>query len=315
MPRTGRRGFLRGLGAAAVGTGTATAAPGGDGNGGGSGEGPSEFTGHRIHRFEPNGETYRHVEQFVGRGLAAEYGVNRMEYDLPDLPREAVERALPEARENPGTVVEVRKTDTAVIGTFEELTRFERAKRDRRGESARGGTGIDAGAYYTGPIYHYNSNTSDPTLSDLGEPKAPINVGWESWVEPDARGVAKRMYDDLGWGGWLEDPIFKNTRYIIVDYGDYSVVKGNDTDATDAILLSKQWHVRLYSLSYTEDDYSVIGQAHKDPYLHDGPPWSFVESRRKVTGDWGGVGYPTEASWLYNGWRWDTSDGYMGQVG
>lgn len=307
MPDWSRRTFLRGAGAAAVlGVGTAT---GDEGQ-----QGPTEFTGQRIHTFTPNGDTYEHTERFVGRGLAAEYGVNAMEYERAELPREAVEKALPEARERPGTVVTKQWTDRAVIGTFRELREFERSKRGQADASSVTG-GIRAGEYYSGPIYHYNSDADYPSLDDLGEPKAPINVGWESWVEPDAEAVSKRMYNDFGWGGWLEDPIFKKTRYIIVDTGSYSYVKGNDTDVTEEITLSKQWHCRLYTLEYEEDDYSVVGQAHKDPYLHDGPPWDFVQARNRTVKDWDDAYYPVATQRLYNGWRWDTSDGYMSQVG
>lgn len=307
MSNWSRRRFLRDAGAVALlGTGTVTAADD-------EPSGPTEFTGQRIHRFTPNGDTYQHTERFVGRGLAAEYGVNAMEYERMELPREAVEKALPEARERPGAVVTKKRTDRTVIGTFRELRQFERDQRD--GASASVAGGITAGDYYAGPIYHYNSDADDPTFDDLGEPKAPINVGWETWVADDATEVAQRMYDDFGWGGWLEDPIFKNTRYIIVDAGSYSYVKGNDTDVTEEILLSKQWHARLYTLDDEEADYSVIGQAHKGPYLHDGPPWDFVQARERTVRDWDDAYYPVDTQRLYNGWRWDTSDGEMSQVG
>ena len=307
--RDSRRDFLKATGAmAALGVGAVTTGSGEPGE-----SGPSEFTGQRIHRFKPNGDTYEHTERFVGQGLAAEYGVNAMEYERAELPREAVETALPEARKRPGTVVTKKRTDTAVIGTFRELREFERAQRNNA--SAASDVTIKAGDYYSGPIYHYNSDKDYPTLDDLGEPKAPINVGWEDWVEPDAKAVSERMYNDFGWGGWLEDPIFKKTRYIIVDTGSYSYVKGNDTDVTEEITLSKQWHCRLYTLDDEEPDYSVVGQAHKDPYLHDGPPWDFVQARRRTVKDWDEAYYPVGTQDLYNGWRWDTSDGYMSQVG
>lgn len=53
----------------------------------------------------------------------------------------------------------------------------------------------------------------------------------------------------------------------------------------------------------------VVGQAHKDPPFHDGPPWNFSETRQEVSGNWEGWGFDSTTVAVGNGGEFGTSSG------
>lgn len=89
-----------------------------------------------------------------------------------------------------------------------------------------------------------------------------------------------------------------------------------DADVRDRISLSKQWHIRLYDLNnhLNENEYPVIGQAHKDPYDHNkigNQPWKFDTAREEVTNGLTETGVAVEKEDVGNGASFDTSDGHV----
>jgi hypothetical protein len=294
-----RRQVLRGIGSAiAVGGFGSTAASGRDG-----GELPITVDGRREHEYRPTTDGYAHTERFVSEAMERKYGVRVLEYDRPTVP----ERHAPdEVRNNEAPTVQ-RFRDTATVGQFREFVRAEQQV-------------LTQVAGYDGPLYHYAADVDNPDPSDLGEKKAPINVVWnkdlagELGSAYDSQDVKTYMESTVGWDQW--DGFPSGDRYIVypADFQPSGVVRLVDADVRDEISLSKQWHVRLYNLnSHTsEDEYPVIGQAHKDPYDHNkfgSQPWKFDSARQKVTDGLTSTGISVEEETVGNGSQFDTADG------
>lgn len=301
-----RRDALRGFagllagGAGLAGTGSAA-----------DSDGPVHASGTRINSFQPDGDRFRVTSRFVSRELEPRYGRRAVEFGPETVHREA----LPERYRDPDRAFTVRFQDTAVIGTFAEHSTAERV--------ARGGGDVSVqSSDYTGPLYVYNSSTDNPDVGDLGERTGPINTGWDENVGLTASEISTVMHDDGGWSTpWLGTA---GDRYVILHFEGSTTLytKKQDTHVGKdygSILTPDQYHVRLYDLpDHSDDEFSVVGQAHLDPNDHglldSDTYWSFAESRREVTDTWSGLGYSTYLEFVDNGSQWESSDGYVGEV-
>lgn len=271
----------------------------------GDGTGPSVFEGRRIHKYRPRGEYYTHVEQFVSRRMKGKYGKRVLEYPRSRVPREAI----PAEKRSKDVPLTISNASTAVIGTFREHAEGEHTAQS----AGRQSFDADLNESYTGPLYAYKSDVSDPGPDDLGEASGPINVAWNKDVFAYPNTVKTFMEDSIGWA----QPLIMNDtpRYVTYYQDTIQVVVSTDEHVRDSIDGSKQYHVRLFDVSNDDPYYYVIGQAHKDPYLHNGPPWDFDETRDKTLVDFDENGY---ASPVYqgvgNGNGFDTADGLIGRV-
>lgn len=312
---TSRRDALRSLaGLAAGGAGLSGAAGAGRADEGGtaSADGPIHASGTRINTFRPDGDRFRVTSRFVSPDLAR-YGRRAVEFDSEQVHREAV----PQQYRDPDRAFTVRFADTAVVGTFREHAAAERAL-------AGGASDVTTqSTTYTGPLYVYNSSVSDPGVGDLGERTGPINVGWDESLGMTPSEIGTTMHDDGGWSTpWLGTA---GDRYVILHFEGTTTLytKKQDTHVGKdygSIFTPDQYHVRLYDLPWhTDDNLAVVGQAHLDPNDHGqlggDVNWSFVESRREVTDTWFDLGRSILITFVDNGSRWESSDGYLGQVG
>lgn len=213
------------------------------------------------------------------------------------LNREAFRKTDISYESGTGTGFQFEYHDTAIIGTFEQ--HFEHEKYAREQET------MDV--VHVTPRFVYKSD--DPSgRYDIAEMTGPINLGWA--VGKDAGGVASNQPTSGSWAIELA-----GTRYIINANG----VTSQDKDVGEKRCMShfctgpQQYHVRLYDNNYSEDDVSVIGQAHYDPMDHGhltDPDWRFSDSRREISEDWTDVSTVT----LSNGRFFSSSDGWMDHI-
>ncbi|WP_435552524.1 hypothetical protein [Natrinema sp. CGMCC1.2065] len=302
--RFGRRGFLASIassGLLAGLVGVRSAASDDD-------AGPVTVSGRRIHKYRPDGDFFEHEQRFVSPELRDYYGKATLVYDEGTIHR----RAVPDEYTDPDRAFTLNYRDTAVIGRFREFDRLETKQRDAGSADAAVGTASIPD--YTGPLYVYNSDVDNPQEEDLGEATGPINVGWNRDLDRDAASINSQM-ESWGWTSlYAGSP---GDRYVIMDEDaslpyvtkqDEHIVKGLSTPTT-------QYHVRAYDLpQYEEENIAVAGQAHKDPVLHDGPPWNFAEAREAASSAWDDNGYSTVFHYVENGEGYDTSDGFFDQV-
>ncbi|WP_276280739.1 hypothetical protein [Halorussus caseinilyticus] len=298
-----RRRFLQTtaavFGTAVVGAGAAAA----------TGEGPITATGRRIHRFVPDGDTYRHEDQFVSSDLVGRYGDEAVSFETERVPRKAV----PGKHKNPDRAFTRTYRETVVVGAPEEHAAAERAERERlqSDDVSTSGVSTDSQPYYYGPLYVYKDGDQ---LVRTG----PINVGWRRYLGMDAGEVDSKMYNQADWNGYWEG--FAGDRYVLLDNG--TTMKKQDVHASKPTGLSSQWHGRLYNLPTDEsDDYAVVCQAHHDPECHCYSDWDFADSRRKFLDVWDSNiddgYYLTDNVDVYNGTGYsddESSNGLFGVV-
>lgn len=294
----GRRRFLRGaaagLFAASVPAGTAAAS---------DTEGPITATGKRIHRFKPDGDRYVHRERFVSQDLRSHFGQATVEYDPITV---AADRVPEQVRQSNGTSV-VQYRDTGVFGTVDQHAAAEQQLRNKQKEQSGPSTASHSPNYY-GPLYTYKT-------ADIAERTAPVNVAWRRYLGLSASEVRSRMINDADWGTIIPS----GDRYIIYYDGSDYVTKKQDRHIKESTGTTDQWHGRLYDIPYADEEaYSVIAQAHHDPWDHGylgDPNWRFSDSRKEFLDTWESIGYYySENQDVYNGSGFDSSNGLLGIV-
>jgi hypothetical protein len=294
----GRRSFLRttaaGLLAASVPAGSAAAR---------ERTAPITATGKRIHRFVPDGDQYRHFERFVSQDLQPHFGQATIEYDPITVPSDRVPETV---KKSNGTGV-VNYRDTGVFGTFDQHANAEKKLRGKK-KKANGPSTASHSPNYYGPLYTYKS-------ADIAERTAPVNVAWRRYLGLSASEVRSRMINDANWGTIIPS----GDRYVLYYDGSSYVNKKQDRHIKESTGTTDQWHGRLYDIpNADEEDFGVIAQAHHDPWDHGylgDPDWRFADSRQKFLETWESIGYYySENQDVYNGYDFDSSDGFLGIV-
>lgn len=265
-------------------------------------------TGRRIRKYRPEGEYFDVTERFVSPRLKDLYGKGTIVYDEGKIHRERV----PPKYKNPDRPITISETDSALIGTLREQRAFEKHYRSSQSSEITIASHTDP---YDGPLFVWKAANSPPSSSDdLGELTGPINVGWSQDQNIYTNAAAINNYMELlGWTSLYAG--FPGDRYILnynssngVQVQDEHIVKGLDAPTT-------QYHVRAYDVpSYGGDNYWTVGQAHRDPFLHDGPPWNFSMARDAVRDTWDNNGFSADLLYIDNGSLWDTSYGYFSKI-
>lgn len=307
---TKRRNLLRSIGVGLF----ASSVPAGLAASRGSKQLPTQATGKRIFRFEPNGDTYDVHQKFISQTLNRVYEVSTVKYDPITVERERLPTSVVEAN---GTVV-VQYDDAGVFGTVEEHLNAERRLRNRsddvstQDEICCGGGGGYPG--YDGPLYTYVSASVD-------ERTGPINVVWRRNLGLTAGMVQTKMANQSGWDGYMPS----GDRYILIRDDGTNYAKEQDKHVKNATGTTSQYHGRLWNVPSSDAaDYNVVCQAHHDPWDHDkccnNDNWKFEESENKVLDTWandisGDYGTGTVYAGNGSGYGGDGSaDNYTGVV-
>lgn len=300
-----RRRFLQLAGASIVSTGVAVGK--GDSQPASSQDPPYHVSGHRTHRYVPDGDVYHHHEKFVSDELQPPYGTSVVKFDVDQVPRERI----PDEYKNPDIRFEVNGEDTAVIGTRDEFATNER-------ESVSSDVVVAATPEsYVGPQYAYKNGSKLERAS-------PINVGWYKYGG-SAGGVKNKMENGFGGiggiGNW-DSPIagLSFNRVIIAANGGLKQENAEAAKIPTGAQPFAQWHVRLWNVSTgSSNGYPVIGQVHYDVRDHGiitDPSFQFTASRNKILTAWRDyTSYSTTNMKIYNGTGFPDADSSQGKFG
>jgi len=204
-------------------------------------------------------------------------------------------------------------------------------------------TGNKGPAVYNGPIHAYAK--IKPVLSrsdeiELFQLRAPITV---TWHEDSGIKCVDDVISFMEENGWGNNDFLDQNRYVV--YRDESGPTGrkHKSDTTDNIdpdeseegspeeiigkiinfsVDSAQWHLRLFNHPSKFDrfasKYTVSGQAHKDPWHHDIPPFkndvTFNDGRDAVKEVWNCDTYSCETISVSNEELFDSWDGEIIEV-
>lgn len=286
------------------------------------------YSGSREREFQPSsdGNFWTQESWFHCDNLENDYGVSsfHVSKDKP-LPR----HAIPEQHRNPDESFTITYSDSCEIA---ELQEFESTYQDSTS--------------YSGPKFVFKSNKENPSPSDLGEPQAPINVGWtwgsassiegtmesngwnSRWTS-DFHGLSTEGFNDPRWiivkDGSGDLQVKKTVSHIAKEIRDPTIPVINDTWSFD------QWHIRTFNISDTNDEFDVIGQVHHDPWDHgkfdidDGleeiwpsidttPNWGFSTARRVVANDWQSWGSSVSVLNIGNKNDFNSSGGNLSKI-
>jgi hypothetical protein len=299
-----RRRFLQLAGASVISTGVVAGT--GNAQPTSSDEPPYHVSGHRTHRYVPDGNVYQHHEKFVSDELKDPYGTPVVTFEVDQVARELI----PEKYKNTDVSFTVEWDGTAVIGTVDEFAADER--NSVRSEAVASPSALPA---YLGRQYAYKNGSKIERAS-------PINVGWYQYYGWTADAVKNTMENDFGWPANWNSPIagYSWTRYII---GGNGGLEGEDAEVAKIPTGAQpfaQWHIRLWNVSKDySNGYPVIGQAHYDIRDHGiitDPSFQFATSRNRVLSAWKDqTGFSTTNQKIYNGSGFPDDDSSEGKIG
>jgi len=204
-------------------------------------------------------------------------------------------------------------------------------------------TGNKGPAVYNGPIHAYAKvKEIFPPFKqgDFFQLRAPITI---TWHEDSGIKCVDDVISYMKENGWGDNDFLDQNRYVV--YRDESGPTGrkHKSDTTDNIdpdeseegspeeimgrtvsfnVDSAQWHLRLFNHPSKFDrfasNYTVSGQAHKDPWHHDIPPFknevTFNDGRDAVEEVWDCDTYSCETISVSNEELFDSWDGEMIEV-